>query len=200
MQLFHYDNPVMLGISKIANCILLSLLWLIGCIPVITVGASTCALYYTVEKNIKNDRGYVISSFLHAYKENLGQATIVSVIFLIAELILQSDFWILEELGKTWNVFGSASAFFKIVMGLLLVYMVWVFAMLGRFENRLLQIMKNSFILMVHHWVSSFAIALCLAFGCAVVWLIPLAVCLMPVVVFWFISIPIERAFHKYLS
>lgn len=200
MQLFRYDNPIMSGISKAANCIFLSMLWLAGCIPVITVGASTCALYYTVEKNIKNDRGYVASSFWHAYKENLKQASAVSAVLLAAELVFLCDFWILDAMEKEGHLFGNAGILFQVIMGLVLVYAVWVFAMLGSFQNTVPRIMKNSFILMIRHLGASFVIAFCLAFGAVVVWLIPLAVCLMPAVVFWLISAPVERVFQKYRS
>lgn len=200
MQFFRYDNPIMSGISKIANCILLSMLWVAGCIPVITVGASTCALYYTVEKNIKNDRGYVMSSFCHAYKENLKQATVVSAVLLSAEILFLCDFWILEAMEKSGHVFGNVYIFFQILMGLIVVYGVWVFAMLGRFENTVRQIMKNSLILMIRHLGCSLVTAFCLVFGAVIVWLIPIAVCLMPTVVFWLISAPMERVFKKYYS
>lgn len=198
MHIFRYDNPIMSGISKIANCILLSMLWLAGCIPVITVGASTCALYYTVEKNIKNDRGYVVSSFWHAYKENLKQATVVCALLLAVEVVFLCDYWILDALEKSGHVLGNIYILFQIFMGLVLLYAVWVFAMLGRFQNIVRQIMKNSFILMVRHIGTSFVIAFCLTFGIVIVWLIPIAVFLMPTVVCWLISVPVERVFKKY--
>lgn len=198
MQFLHYDNPVMSGILKIINCMLLSVLWLIGCIPVITVGASTCALYYTVEKNIKNDRGYVVSCFCNAYKENLKQATAVSVILLAVVALFLSDYWILEAWGNSGHVLGSVSVIFQIFIGLVLLYAIWIFAMLGRFQNTVFKILKNSFILMVRHFGSSMMIAFCLLFGGVVVWLVPCAICLMPAIVCWFISVPIEHVFKKY--
>lgn len=198
MQIFRYDNPIMSGISKMANCILLSMLWLIGCIPVLTVGASTCALYYTVEKNIKNDRGYVVSSFWHAYKDNLKQATKVSAVLLAAEAVFLCDYWILDALEKSGHVFGNACILFQVFMGLVLLYAVWVFAMLGRFQNTVRQIMKNSFLLMIRHIGTSLAIAFCLVFGAVVVWLIPISIFLMPTVACWLISAPMEHVFKKY--
>ena len=199
MQFLRYDNPIMSGISKIANCILLSILWLIGCIPVITVGVSTSALYYTVEKNIKHDRGYVISSFCHAYKENLKQATVVGVVLLAVETVFLFDFWILDAMNKKGIVFGNFCIVFQIFMGLCILYAVWTFAMLGRFQNTVIQIMKNSFIIMIRHIGSSLVIALFLSFGAIVVWLSPIAVCLMPAITCWLISVPVESVFKKYV-
>lgn len=198
MQFLHYDNPVMTGIAKFANCVFLSILWLIGCIPVITAGVSTCALYYAVEKNIKNDRDYVISAYWSAFKDNFRQGTAIWAILLAVEALLISDYWILEELGKSGHALGDACILFQIFMALVLLYAIWVLSMIGRFQNTFGQILKNSFILMIRHIGSSLLIMAFVIFGVLTVWLIPLTVCLMPAVVFWIISVPIENVFKKY--
>ena len=50
------DNKFFSAVSKIGDFIVLNLLFIITCIPVITIGASCCALYYTIKKgfSIKN--------------------------------------------------------------------------------------------------------------------------------------------------
>ena len=39
------DNALMITMTQITDCIFLSMFWLLGCIPVVTVGASFAALY-----------------------------------------------------------------------------------------------------------------------------------------------------------
>ena len=43
--LFNYDNPVWRFIGKLGDLIILNVLWLITSIPIVTIGASTTALY-----------------------------------------------------------------------------------------------------------------------------------------------------------
>ena len=44
-NLLNPDNPLMITMSQVTDCIFLSLFWLLGCVPVLTLGASGAALY-----------------------------------------------------------------------------------------------------------------------------------------------------------
>ena len=101
--IFSYDNPIMSAISKIANCILLNMLFLICCIPIVTAGASFTAMYYTIEKNIKNNRGYVCSSFFISFKENLKKATPVWLLILGIEIIFLSDYFVVNHVRQRFD-------------------------------------------------------------------------------------------------
>ena len=56
--------------NKVFDVIAVSLLWFVCCIPVITAGASTTALYDTVFRNIRQNRGYCYKGFLKCFKDN----------------------------------------------------------------------------------------------------------------------------------
>ena len=43
---FNYDNPIWRFMGRLGDMIVLNLLWLVCSIPVVTIGASTTALYY----------------------------------------------------------------------------------------------------------------------------------------------------------
>ena len=45
MKLFNYDSPFWSFMSRLADLIILNLLWIVFCIPVVTIGASTTAMY-----------------------------------------------------------------------------------------------------------------------------------------------------------
>ena len=69
--MMNLNSPFFRLITNIGNLILVSILWIIGCIPIVTIGASTAALYYTCVKVIRHGRGYLFSSFLQSYRSNL---------------------------------------------------------------------------------------------------------------------------------
>ena len=62
MRFMEYDSPIMCGIGKVMDILWLSTLWFLCCLPVVTIGASTTALYYT---SVKAIRGYVVCSFVY---------------------------------------------------------------------------------------------------------------------------------------
>lgn len=57
--------------GKLVDLLVLSGLWVILSLPVVTIGASTAALYYVTLKLASNEEGYTVRSFFHAFKENL---------------------------------------------------------------------------------------------------------------------------------
>jgi hypothetical protein len=52
MGLFNYENPVIVLMVKVANMIIVSLYWILCCIPVVTILPACAALFHTVSKVI----------------------------------------------------------------------------------------------------------------------------------------------------
>ena len=86
--LFDIENPVMRLIIKIFDCMCLSILWLICCLPVVTAGAATAALYATVHRYIRKEEGHLLRTFFGAIRENWKRATLVWLVVLAAGIAL----------------------------------------------------------------------------------------------------------------
>ncbi|MFQ9510793.1 MAG: DUF624 domain-containing protein, partial [Lachnospiraceae bacterium] len=56
--LFNLDNPVWRFIGKLVDVALLNLLWIICCIPIVTIGPATTAMYYVTLKLVRDEEGY----------------------------------------------------------------------------------------------------------------------------------------------
>ena len=104
---FSFDNKIFGALGKVVDCVILSVLWLVCCIPVITIGASTTALYYTVHKSIRGNRGYVSRNFFHALKENFKTATLSWIVALAVQIILSLDAYITLQVLRTGNNMGA---------------------------------------------------------------------------------------------
>ena len=68
-EFFNPDSPIMRFITKIANSIYLNILWFVCCLPVVTIGASTTALFYVTLKMAKNEEGNMTAAFFHSFQE-----------------------------------------------------------------------------------------------------------------------------------
>ena len=86
------------------------MLWFMCCIPVFTIGAATTALYYTVNKSIKNDRGYASSEFFSAFKSNFKQSTVIWLIFLAIYALLGFDYYVMKSYADAGVEIGAAEA------------------------------------------------------------------------------------------
>ncbi|MFR7816818.1 MAG: DUF624 domain-containing protein [Clostridium sp.] len=69
-KFFNSDNMVMRTLSKIFDIGWLTLIYLVFCIPIVTVGAATTSLYYVSAKVLRHNRSYVWREFWHSFKTN----------------------------------------------------------------------------------------------------------------------------------
>jgi uncharacterized membrane protein YesL len=199
-NLLNINNPIISGINKVLSCILVCVLWLICCIPVFTIGTSTTALYYTVQKVIKNDRGYIISEFFKSFRTNFKQTTPVWLVMLAIALILIGDIRILQMIVNSGNAWGNVYVFFELLLLVEVIYAIYVFSFFARFKNITKEILKNAAILAVKHIGSTIKILFILLFGGIIIYIIPLSVFIIPVVIVWFISVVLEKIYYRYMS
>lgn len=109
---FNWDNIVFQMLGKLVDCVWVSILWVICCIPVFTIGASTTALYYTVHKSIRGDRGYTTRTFFGAFRDNFKAATLPYLIWLAVMIVLGCDAYITYQVLKTGSMKGAFSISF----------------------------------------------------------------------------------------
>ncbi len=199
MHFFRYDNPIGQLLIKFCNIVFLTILWYIFCLPVVTMGAATAAFYYTVQKNIKNDRGYVLTDYWSSFKENFKQGTVITVLLLAVEFVFLSDYAILKNFQTAGYRFGNAYVAIVIIMVVLFIYALWTCIYISRFSNTLKNVMKNSFILMFRHLGCTLYIAFMIVFAYFASVTIPITAFVMPAVAAWLISFPVESVFRRYL-
>lgn len=141
------DNVVVRALSKLGDMICLNVMWLICCIPIITIGASTTALYTVMLKLVKNEEGYVFRGFLKAFKSNFKQSTIIWLIILILGIVWTVDFRVAGLMPGTAGL--VLSAVFLALGFILLSVMLYIFPLTARYENSIKAIFKNALILTV---------------------------------------------------
>lgn len=142
--LLNPDNPVMQFITKIVYSVYLNILWFICCIPVVTAGAATTALYYVTLKMAKNEEGGITKSFFRAFKENFKQSTIVWLILLALGIVLGVDGYVLWHM-RFENAFWTViTAIFLVAVAAYLIVVMYIFPLMARFDNTIFAMFKNS--------------------------------------------------------
>ena len=82
------DAPVVSIAEQISEVIIAGFLWLIACIPIITIGPASAALYYTIVKVVRKKHSTVTIAFWHSFKENLKQGIGITLFYLVYAVIL----------------------------------------------------------------------------------------------------------------
>ena len=149
-SLFSNNSPLWNITNKILNFLWLSLLWFLCSLPVITVGASTAALYQVMLKYVRNEEGYLTTSYFRAFRRNFRQATAVWLLLLPAGLLLTINFVLYNRLEQE----GTAGFLFMILgfgVSLSFAFMnLYVYAVLAKFQNTLFRIITNSWIMALY--------------------------------------------------
>lgn len=157
--LFNPDNPVMHTIGLIGYSIYLNLLWLITSLPIITIGASTTALYYAAGKLIRGEGDSVSASYFASFRENFRQGTVIWLIMLFVGVILGVDGYILYHIRFSGVFWVMMSAFFVGAMVVYAIVLLWIFPLLSRFSNTTAAMFKNSFAIGVRYAVCTALVA-----------------------------------------
>lgn len=141
------DNVVMRALGKIGDMICLNVMWLICCIPIITIGASTTALYTVTLRMVKNEEGYIFRGFIKAFKSNFKQSTLIWLILLLLGIIWTVDFRVAGLMPGMAGII--LSAIFLALGFILLSVMIYIFPLTARYENGIKATFKNALILTV---------------------------------------------------
>ena len=141
-DIFSNDSKLMRALSKLFDIGYLSIVFILFCIPVVTMGASLTALYYATVKVIRRDRGYVFQEFWHAFRTNFKQATMLWLIELVVLILLAYNLTV---------VTGYVSGIYLAMAILLVAVYCYAFPILSRFMMRNTDIIKMSLILVIKH-------------------------------------------------
>ena len=143
---FNLDSPIMAGLSRMADLAILSLLWFVCCLPIITIGASTTAMYYVALKLVREEGEEKITTmFFQAFRSNFKQATALNIISLVIGVVLSLDCWIMLHSEGTTATFCAAVFFVMLVW--LLCIMFYVYPMQAQFYNTIKQTLINAALL-----------------------------------------------------
>ena len=94
---FNMDNGLFRALGKLADLMLLNILFLVCSLPIFTIGASFTAMYYVTLKLAENEEGYIARGFWKSFKQNFKQATIIWLILLFFGIVLVLDLLILKD-------------------------------------------------------------------------------------------------------
>lgn len=134
------DNVIVRALTRLFDLILLNVLWLLCSLPVVTLGASTTALYSVTLKMAGKEEGYIAKDFFTAFKQNLKKGTIIWLGLLTAGIVIGLDFVVLQEFqGLIGNII---TVFLGIAVVLYIIELVFIFPVLARFENTV----RNTFV------------------------------------------------------
>lgn len=147
-DLFNIESPFMQLLTRVGDMIIANFLFLVCCVPLITVGASAAALHKVSQAIVLDEDNGIVRTFFRAFRDNFKQATAVWLMIAVFAAAMVCNYFLV--LGF---VDGMAAAILKGVLllaaVLVLVMAAYMFPLMVRYTNTVHQHARNALILAI---------------------------------------------------
>ena len=193
------ENPMLYWFSKIGDFFVLSILWIVLCLPVVTFIPASIALYDSVAHCIHGTEDGSVRRFLRTLKSELLRGMLLSILCLGIWLLLCWGFFILFQMGQENQAMAVYSLVYLFTMLIPLGVLTWLIPVESRFEHKFFSLFRAAVVYSIGHLPTTVLLLIILVLAVALVLLCPVLGVLMPAIAVTVQSWFIERVFKKYI-
>ncbi len=193
------ENPLLHWFSKIGDFFVLSILWLLLCLPVLTFIPASIALYDSVAHCIHGDEDGTLSRFFRTLKKELLRGLLLSALCIAIGFVLYWGYSILYQMGMENQAMAAYSLVYLFSMLIPLGILGWLIPVESRFEHSFFGLLKVAAIYAISHLPTTVIILVILAASVVAVGFVPVLGLLLPGITVTVQSWFIERVFKKYM-
>ncbi|MCC8046937.1 MAG: YesL family protein [Clostridiales bacterium] len=143
-EIFAQDGKVMNFLYRTGELILLNMVFLLSCIPIVTVGSALTSFYYATIKSVRRERGAPVKEYFGSMKRTIKKGIL---------LVLELAVWFgLLYLGRRYSQVNERTHMvivYNVLMLLSAAVAVYVFPVLSRFEMKLANCWKLAFLMCI---------------------------------------------------
>lgn len=140
-KLFDLNSPLMQALTRLADVMIVNLLFLCSCVPLITIGPANAAMYDVIGR-LQREEGTVWACYWKAFRANFRQAVGIWGILLLCGAVIVGCglFYLFMSFPGKTPVMILALLLFV----LWCITAVWAFPLQSRFENTVKNTLKNA--------------------------------------------------------
>ena len=148
------SSKILAFLMRVGDLFFLNILYILCCIPVITAGAATAALYRCTVKMVRKEESYLTKDFFSAFRRNFAKATILYLAAAAVYAILAGDFFLSRFLPSGIQTLLLAVLIVLAVSFSLIA--VYLFPLADSCEKGIKGTVKTAFFLAFSHVFRSF--------------------------------------------
>lgn len=148
-DLLKEGSPLRELLDTVGRLIMLTMVWLICCLPVVTIGASCTAFYYSTVKAVRHEVGYPIQEFFRSFKQNLGRGLVMEVLLALWVIFLMMNWNVVKQLDDShsyWMMIGQIPLYL-----LTMCYLMFAFPVMSRFSIGGWRLFKMTLVMTLKH-------------------------------------------------
>lgn len=200
-SLFNLDAPIWVWMSEVADVIILTFLWWLCCIPIVTIGASTTAFFYVMGKKVRKENTYVVRDFFKSFKQNFKQSLLITIIMLIALVsaslyaFMTIEGLLLQATSLKWIIPITVIFIFEVVN-----IFTYLWAILSRFDKKTKVLVKTALVLTHKHLITTIANTFVFVITGYLIFRLPFLVVFAPGIIVTLSSFLMQNLFSRYIT
>lgn len=147
-KLFSTEGKIYSGMERIYQILLLNIIFVISCLPIITIGVATASAYGTAYKMITHSEGVLYKEYFRQLKVNAIPATKMWMLMLMTIGVGFLFFPYIQVF-----MIGNKIAYYLLMLLLtfLILMSLYVFPLIARFDKTIFGTIINAMILSLKH-------------------------------------------------
>jgi len=197
-----YDSPFIKFLEAIANLLIVTFLWFVFSLPILTFVASSAALYHCTVKVIFGEKkgNGVFRDFFDSYKQNFIPGIKLSLIVIVAMLFVAEGLWTGYQIWRI-NIWGMLYLILGIVISsIVIAAIVYIPPVLSRFDAPVLSVIRIAVYFAMKKPFRSIFYLLLLGLLVLSIYAFPLAIVIVPGVYADLVRTYLERDLQKFIE
>ena len=190
-QALSFGGPVYTWGSKAFDVVLLSVYWVVGCLPVVTAGCSAAALYYATDHSVFQDRSTATKAFWHSFRQNLKMGCAHTLVTGAAGFVLLLNFGICRA-RLTGHLQWLMCGLYLALTALTVMNACWLFPMVAGYDMPFGWYLRGSLFCLFRYFPVSLLLLGMVGAGYWSVYKFPLTVLFIPGI-YSVVTVPIVR-------
>jgi uncharacterized membrane protein YesL len=166
--LFSADSALMRGLTKVADVMILNLLFIATSIPVVTLGASLTALNFTAMRIGTGECNSVTGDYFRSFRRNFRQATVIGLVLALLAAVLAAWYMVITNFAAGAVAELALFAIWYVLAFSLAISALFAFPYLANFEARTRDVLRNALLMAWKHLFTSLAALAVIALSVAV--------------------------------
>lgn len=148
-KVFQMDGSFYEFFKKLLWVLIINIIYVITCIPIITIGAATTAMYTVMFKIVREEKFSILKDYFSAFAKNFVQSTVIWIASAVIGFVCYLDIAYFALISNTVGYILMALAIIITFVFLMLVSIV--FPVISRFEGTIVEHLKNAWYLIGNH-------------------------------------------------
>lgn len=161
-------------LEKVTNYILLSVIWTITSLPLVTLFPATTAMFGVIKDWDEQKEKGVLKQFLKHFTQHFNKSLLLGIIFWIVCIIFILDILIMNEVKSTASTFIFS---LLIMMGIVVSFIcIYLFPLMVSYKLSIKNIIKNAFLFSIMYFPTTLVSFTLLALSIYIILLVPIMV------------------------